>query len=63
MPAPKGNKFAAKDNPKTRFVGLRFRPEAVEKMKNIAKQEKISMTELIEKAILKVYPGEFDNLF
>ena len=63
MPAHKGNKYAAKDRVKNRYLGLRLHPEAVEKLKIIAKNEKISMTQVIEKALLTLYPKEFDNLF
>ena len=63
MPAPKGNKFAAKDNPKIRSVAFRFRPEVVAMIKKIAISEKISMTQILEKALLTAYPEKFDNLF
>ena len=63
MPAQKGNRYAAKDTPKTKYVGLRFRPDAAQKLKNIALQEKLSMTQIVEKALLKAYPKEFDGIF
>lgn len=63
MPAPKGNKFAVKENPKTKRLHMLMRPEAVEKVKEIAKEEKISMAQVVEKALLAAYPKRFDGLF
>ena len=63
MPAPKGNKFGKKENPKTRYVGFFMRPEAAENLKKIATSAKIPMTQVIEKALLTAHPKEFDGLF
>ncbi len=63
MPAPKGNKFGAKENPKTRHFHMLFRPDAFEKIKKIAQSEKISVAQVIEKSLLASYPHEMDGLF
>lgn len=63
MPAPKGNKFAAKKNPKSDSMSMLMRPEAKALLKKIANKEKITMSEVIEKALLMAYPKEFDGLF
>jgi len=62
MPAHKGNKYAAKDNPKNSRIGIRLSPKATEKLKLMAKQEKTSITQLIERALLAGFPDEFDGL-
>lgn len=63
MPAPKGNKFAAKDKRKIKHIAIMMLPEAANELKNIAKQEKTTMTEVIEKALIARYPQRFDGLF
>ena len=63
MPAPKGNKNAVKDNPKSVGYHIKMRPETLEALKKVAKQEKISMVQVIEKSLLKSHPKEFDGKF
>jgi hypothetical protein len=63
MPAPKGNKFAAKENPKNRRFTMVLRPEAMDILKNMAVTDKISMAQVVEKALLAAYPQKFDGLF
>lgn len=63
MAAPKGNKFAVKDKPKSKHVALMMRPDAAKILKDIAANEKTTMTQIIEKALLAIYPEKFDGLF
>lgn len=63
MPAPKGNKNAAKDNPKSALFGLKMRPDSLEILKKIAVREKISAAQVVEKALLATYPTEFLDKF
>lgn len=64
MPAPKGNKNAVKGvSPKTQGYRWRLSPEALEALQKVAAVEKTSIAQVLEKAILKAYPGEFSDKF
>jgi len=64
MPAPKGNKHAVKGpSPKTAGYRVRMRPENLERLKKIASQEKTTIAQVIEKALLKSYPNDFSGEF
>lgn len=62
--APKGNKNAVKGNaPKTHTYQWRVADDSYEILKAIAKKEKISMAEVIEKSLLAAYPKDFSGKF
>ena len=63
MGASKGNQNAVKDNPKSTGYHLKMRPDTLLTIKNIAQREKIPMSQLIEKALLKAYPKELSGKF
>ena len=63
MPAPKGNKFAAKANPKTSGYRLKLRPENLKALHDIAEREQVPISQVIEKALLAAYPQDFTGKF
>jgi hypothetical protein len=63
MPAPKGNKFAVKKNPKRSGYRLKLTPENLATLKAIAQREKVPMSHIFEKALLLAYPTEFTGKF
>lgn len=62
MGAPKGNKNAVKGSaPKNRGYRLRVSDITLATLQKIASQEKILISEVIEKSLLNTYPDDFDG--
>lgn len=55
MPAPKGNRNAAKANPKTASFGVRLSAEAGVILDNMAASKKLPRSQIVENLILSEY--------
>lgn len=64
MAAPRGNKNAVKGaSPKTKSYPWRLSPEAYSALKRISANEKISISQVLEKTLLEKYPDDFSGVF
>lgn len=60
MPAPKGNKHAAKSNAKTPIT-IRLDPRAIRAISELAQDWDVSKAELFDTAILEYLDREYPN--
>lgn len=61
MPAPKGNKFAAKLNPKGTRLGFRVDAATRVKLEQLAAVKKLSISQTLELLIVREYERKFEK--